>query len=137
MFTLNRQKLLVTWPPSLVRDRLHVFAWRTGVNSAAPWLYVCRCRHRCDWKPLQVRSDPAVCVFIFSYLTGDQFSSESSLEAYSRCLRLGCRCIERETPARAPALFVNSVTAQGRPSPFCVMLSLSSKAFAREHTCTQ
>uniref|UniRef100_A0A674BG24 1-phosphatidylinositol 4,5-bisphosphate phosphodiesterase gamma n=1 Tax=Salmo trutta TaxID=8032 RepID=A0A674BG24_SALTR len=99
-----------SWASDLSRVREFLMGYLRGRAQTEPMLQLdefltflySKENSLCDPRPAVVVSDdmkrPLSQYWISSshntYLTGDQFSSESSLEAYARCLRMGCRCIE-------------------------------------------
>uniref|UniRef100_A0A8C7HN16 Phosphoinositide phospholipase C n=1 Tax=Oncorhynchus kisutch TaxID=8019 RepID=A0A8C7HN16_ONCKI len=101
---------LHSWASDLSRVREFLTGYLRGGSQTEPMLQLdefltflySKENSLCDPRPAVVVSDdmkrPLSQYWISSshntYLTGDQFSSESSLEAYARCLRMGCRCIE-------------------------------------------
>uniref|UniRef100_A0A8C0JN38 Phosphoinositide phospholipase C n=1 Tax=Canis lupus dingo TaxID=286419 RepID=A0A8C0JN38_CANLU len=93
-----------------VRARMTKFIDDTMRETAEPFLFVDEfltylfSRENSIWDEkydvvdMQDMNNPLSHYWISSshntYLTGDQLRSESSTEAYIRCLRMGCRCIE-------------------------------------------
>ncbi|XP_029463990.1 1-phosphatidylinositol 4,5-bisphosphate phosphodiesterase gamma-2 [Rhinatrema bivittatum] len=101
-----------SWAQDLnkVRERMTKFIDDTMRETAEPFLYVDEfltylfSKENSIWDEkydeisAQDMNNPLSHYWISSshntYLTGDQIRSESSTEAYIRCLRMGCRCIE-------------------------------------------
>ncbi|KAG8506253.1 1-phosphatidylinositol 4,5-bisphosphate phosphodiesterase gamma-2 [Galemys pyrenaicus] len=93
-----------------VREQMTKFIDDTMRETAEPFLFVDEfltylfSRENSIWDEkydvvdMQDMNNPLSHYWISSshntYLTGDQLRSESSTEAYIRCLRMGCRCIE-------------------------------------------
>ncbi|XP_006744238.2 1-phosphatidylinositol 4,5-bisphosphate phosphodiesterase gamma-2-like [Leptonychotes weddellii] len=111
-FLLHEQQELWAQDLNKVRERMTKFIDDTMRETAEPFLFVDEfltylfSRENSIWDEkydvvdMQDMNNPLSHYWISSshntYLTGDQLRSESSTEAYIRCLRMGCRCIERE-----------------------------------------
>lgn len=111
-FLLYCNYLKESWAQDLskVRERMTKFIDDTMRETAEPFLFVDEflaylfAKENSIWDEkydsieVQDMNNPLSHYWISSshntYLTGDQLRSESSTEAYIRCLRMGCRCIE-------------------------------------------
>ncbi|XP_053556682.1 1-phosphatidylinositol 4,5-bisphosphate phosphodiesterase gamma-2 [Bombina bombina] len=109
-FLLHEQQESFANDLNKVRERMTKFIDDTMRETAEPFLYVDEfltylfSKENSIWDEkydeisVQDMNNPLSHYWIASshntYLTGDQLRSESSTEAYVRCLRMGCRCIE-------------------------------------------
>uniref|UniRef100_A0A8C5QGH8 1-phosphatidylinositol 4,5-bisphosphate phosphodiesterase gamma n=1 Tax=Leptobrachium leishanense TaxID=445787 RepID=A0A8C5QGH8_9ANUR len=109
-FLLHEQQESAAQDLNKVRERMTKFVDDTMRETAEPFLYVDEfltylfSKENSIWDEkfdeicVQEMNNPLSHYWIASshntYLTGDQLRSESSAEAYVRCLRMGCRCIE-------------------------------------------
>ncbi|XP_074864699.1 1-phosphatidylinositol 4,5-bisphosphate phosphodiesterase gamma-2 [Carettochelys insculpta] len=109
-FLLHEQREPWAQDLSKVRERMTKFIDDTMRETAEPFLFVDEfltylfSKENSIWDDkydavdAQDMNNPLSHYWISSshntYLTGDQLRSESSTEAYIRCLRMGCRCIE-------------------------------------------
>ncbi|KAM4614356.1 1-phosphatidylinositol 4,5-bisphosphate phosphodiesterase gamma-2 isoform 1-T2 [Discoglossus pictus] len=109
-FLLHEQQESMAQDLNKVRERMTKFIDDTMRETAEPFLYVDEfltylfSKENSIWDEkyddisFQDMNNPLSHYWIASshntYLTGDQLRSESSPEAYVRCLRMGCRCIE-------------------------------------------
>ncbi|XP_033613799.1 1-phosphatidylinositol 4,5-bisphosphate phosphodiesterase gamma-2 [Fukomys damarensis] len=109
-FLVHEQQELWAQDLNKVREQMTKFIDDTMRETAEPFLFVDEfltylfSRENSIWDrkhdvvDMQDMNNPLSHYWISSshntYLTGDQLRSESSTEAYIRCLRMGCRCIE-------------------------------------------
>jgi len=85
------KSLLITCFPSGTAYLTKIIQWYIKTWTSR-YAIIGSTHHTIRW--LSTILDTYMIVLVFSYLSGNQYNSESSLECYIRVLRSGCRCVE-------------------------------------------